>query len=435
VSKIRRLAGAADLPADKSILHRALICSSLAEGESRIRHGPCGRDCESTRRALTHLGVAMKTTALESDRGPATAAKEIVIQGLGPDGWREADRELQCGNSGTTMRLLLGALAGRPFFSVLTGDASLRRRPMGRVVAPLSLMGASIVGRSGNTRAPLGVQGKKLTPLHYPSPVPSAQVKSAILLAALQVEGETIVEEALASRDHSERMLHAMGAKVRWSPGRAVIHGPAILRPIDLAVPGDVSGAAFLLAAAAILPGSEVTVRDTGLNPTRTGAIEVMRRMGASVETERERDAGGEPVGRITLRSGPLQATEIRREEVPSLIDELPVLAVVATQARGRTIVEGAEELRVKESDRIGCLVAELRKLGARIEERDDGFEVEGPAPLTGAEVRSHGDHRLAMALAVAGLAAEGVTTIHDGGCADVSFPGFADTLHALSER
>lgn len=425
----RRLAGRIKMPADKSILHRALILGAMAHGDSIITAASVGRDCASTRAALRALGVPIEDAA-SSEAGGFTA---IRIRGQGPEGWREPQQVLNCGNSGTTMRLLLGALAGRPFHAVLTGDASLRKRPMGRVVTPLLLMGAKVNGRSNNTHAPLSIRGGALHGLRYPSPVASAQVKSAVLLAGIQAEGETAVEEPVPSRDHTERMLRVMGVNVRAGSGFAAVNGPARLSPIELSVPGDISGAAFLLTAAAASPGSEVVVEEVGLNPGRIGFLETLRRMGADVAWTVEREVGGEPVGTVVARGGALHGTTIGPLEVPALIDELPVLAVAASCAEGVTRVEGAAELRHKESDRIHAMATELRRMGVRIQEFPDGFEIAGPAALRGAEVRSHGDHRLAMALAVAATLARGESRIARIACADVSFPGFAGELARLA--
>lgn len=425
----RRLAGRVRPPADKSILHRALILGAMARGDSLITASSVGRDCASTRSALRALGVRIDDAGGGGEGEPAV----MRVRGRGPGGWREPRQVLNCGNSGTTMRLLLGALAGRPFHAVLTGDASLRKRPMGRVVTPLLLMGASVSGRANHTHAPLAIRGGALNGLRYPSPVASAQVKSAVLLAGLQAEGETAVEEPAPSRDHTERLLRVMGASVRTGDGFAAVTAAEALSPVELAVPGDVSGAAFLLAAAAAAPGSEVAVEGVGLNPGRIGFLETLRRMGGDVAWSVEREVAGEPVGTVVARGGALRGVAIGAREVPSLIDELPVLAVIACRAEGVTRVEGASELRHKESDRIHALATELRRMGARMEEFPDGFEIAGPAELRGAEVRSHGDHRLAMALAVAATLARGETRIAHFACADVSYPGFAGELARLA--
>jgi len=424
----RALAGEARVPSDKSILHRALIFASLAEGVSRVRFHQMGADCRSTRGVLAALGVAIE------DDGAL-----LHVAGRGPAAWRAPAATLDCGNSGTTMRLMLGALAARPFTARLTGDDSLRRRPMRRVVEPLLGMGAAISGAEGGDRAPLTITGGTLHPIHHRSAVASAQVKSAILLAALQTAGETVVEEPLASRDHTERMLAAMGAPIRRDGTAVSLRGPAALRAIDISVPGDISGAAFLLGAAAMIPGSRVTVRDVGLNPTRGGFLDVLGRMGASVEIDSGAEEAGEPTGAVTVRASGLRGVVVTPAEVPALIDELPLLAAVAARAEGVTRVTGAGELRVKESDRIHCLVSELRGMGVRADELPDGFEIRGEpagdrgAALHGARVRSHGDHRLAMAFAVLGLAVPGETVIEGAECVSVSFPDFESTLHELA--
>ena len=331
------------------------------------------------------------------------------------------------------MRLLAGVLAGRPFAATLDGDASLRHRPMKRVIEPLSRMGASIVSGDGQGNAPLEIHGGRLKGIRYATPVASAQVKSAILLAALQAEGVTVVEEPQQSRDHTEIMAPAFGAKLEVREGRTVsLEGPQELSAKDVRVPGDLSSAAFFLVAAATIPGSDVTVRDVGLNPTRSGVVDVLRRMGAKIETARLRQEAGEPVADLRVTGGKLSGVEIGPEMVARTIDEYPVLSVAAAVAEGTTTICGAKELRYKESDRIAAMTRELRKLGARVEEREDGMTIEGARRLEGASLKGYGDHRVAMALAVAGLAAEGGVEIDDTACADISFPGFFRLLEGL---
>jgi 3-phosphoshikimate 1-carboxyvinyltransferase len=371
---------------------------------------------------------------------------------------QEPDDVLDCSRSGTTMRLLAGILAGQPFPSVLSGDAQLRRRPMGRVADPLRRMGATVLGRDGGRLPPLAIQGGRLQGLDYTLPVASAQVKSALLLAGLYASGPTSLRVPGPARDHTERMLAAMGARLEiedWTPGDssglAEIEGGQRVRlvpgddlaAVDLDVPGDFSSAAFILVAATLLPGSEVLIEATGVNPTRTGLLEMLREMGADITLESERMVGGEPVADLVVRASELRGIEVGGQLVFRAIDEIPVLAVAASQARGETVVRDAAELRVKETDRIATTVQELRRMGAKIEARPDGFAVEGPTPLQGpqalwgegAVVDSHGDHRLAMALAVAGLVANGTTRVENTDCIADSYPGFAETLAALGGR
>jgi 3-phosphoshikimate 1-carboxyvinyltransferase len=411
------------VPGDKSISHRAALLAALAEGTSVIENFLPGGDCLATLGCLRALGVPV------TELSPTT----LQIEGAGLQGLKEPVAPLDCVNSGTTMRLLAGLLAGQRFFSVLAGRPQLTRRPMARVVEPLRRMGATIHGRQEGRLAPLAIQGSRLGGIDYTLPVASAQVKSAILLAGLYGNGLAIVREPGPSRDHTERMLAAMGAPV-------TVLGPVIsserpqeaLRPLEMTVPGDLSSAAFLLAAGVLVPGGQVTITGVGINPTRTGILDILRQMGAELVVENERLEVGEPVADVTVRYSPLRGVEVGGAMIPRAIDELPVLAVLATQARGRTVVRDAAELRVKETDRIATVVAELRRLGAEIEERPDGFVVEGPARLLSAPVSSHGDHRLAMALAVAGLVAAGALLIEDTECIADSYPGFERALRKL---
>jgi 3-phosphoshikimate 1-carboxyvinyltransferase len=345
------------------------------------------------------------------------------------------------------MRLLAGILAGQPFYSVLTGNQQLRRRPMGRIVEPLRRMGATVSGRDDGRLPPLTILGGNLHGIEYSLPVASAQVKSAILLAGLYADGPTVIHEPGPARDHTERMLAAMGANIKRQASSVkrqtsklkvqedstiTLWGSTGLSALDIVVPGDISSAAYFIAAACLVPGSEVVIERVGVNPTRTGFLGVLREMGADILLENQREVGDEPVADIVVRAGSLRGTEVKGEQVPRMIDEFPILAVVATQVQGMMVVSDAAELRVKETDRIANIAVELRKLGAHIEERSDGFVVEGPTPLVGAQVNSHGDHRLAMSLAIAGLVAEGETTIEGMECIADSFPGFEEILRAL---
>jgi 3-phosphoshikimate 1-carboxyvinyltransferase len=409
-----RLEGEICVPGDKSISHRALLFNALAEGEARVTNFLNGVDCRSTIGCLNALGVAID---FEGE-------SVVRVRSVGAGGLREPADVLDAGNSGTTTRLLSGILAGQPFFSVISGDASLRSRPMGRVVEPLRRMGAEIRGRGGDTLAPLAIRGGELRALDYTLPVASAQLKSALLLAGLFAEGETVVREPVPSRDHSERMLAAMGARLERAPGEIrVRRGP--LRALDWEVPGDVSAAAFWLVAATIHPEARVRLRNVGLNPTRSGLVDVLRAMGARLRAVEERTVGGEPVADLVVESAALHGVAVGGELIPRLIDEVPALAVAAAVAQGRTEIRDAAELRGKETDRIATTAAELRKLGAAVEERPDGLVIEGGRPLRGAALASRGDHRLAMALAVAASVAEGDSSLDGSSAVEVSYPGF----------
>ncbi len=414
-----RLAGRIRVSGDKSISHRAALIGALAHGDTVIHNFLRADDCLHTVACLRALGVEVE------ERGA-----RILVHGRGMH-WRAPAAVLDAGNSGTTVRLLAGILAGQPFTSEITGDASLRARPMDRVIAPLTQMGAHLVALGGGRFPPLRITGGMLRGIAYTLPVASAQVKSAVLLAALQAEGTTTVVEPMATRDHTERMLAWFGARIDHE--RAMIRlGPGPLSGREVVVPGDISSAAFLLAAAAALPGSDVTVEDVGLNPTRTGVLDVLQAMGVDMTVEVKAEVAGEPVGRVTVRGGPLRGVRIGGALVPRVIDELPVLCVVATAAAGPTVITDAEELRVKESDRIGALAQGLRALGGLVEERPDGMTITGH-PLRGGQVDAGGDHRVAMAFAVAGLLAQGPVTVEGAEAVAVSFPEFVDMLAAVT--
>lgn len=415
------LCGEINVPGDKSISHRAVILGALAEGRTEIKGFLHGQDCLSTVGCLRQLGVNIMA---EGDR--------VVVEGVGFGGLKEPGDILDAGNSGTTARLLLGVLAGQPFYAVLTGDGSLRQRPMYRVTEPLTLMGARLAGRSGARLLPLTVQGGGLKPLSYRLPVASAQAKSAILLAGLFACGRTEVTEPEQSRDHTERMLCAFGAKVTVDGLTTGVVGGCRLRGRRVMVPGDISSAAFFLVAASIVPGSDLLLKNVGVNPTRTGVVEVLLAMGADIKLLNRREESGEPVADLRVRYAQLQGVEIGRSIIPRLIDELPVLAVAAAFAQGRTTVRDAAELRVKESDRIAAMTGELASLGVHIQDLPAGFDVSGGAALTGGTVQSHGDHRVAMSLCVAALKAGDPVTIDDPTCIAVSYPGFLQTLAAL---
>lgn len=416
------LTGTVRVPGDKSITHRALLLGAVADGDTLVRGYLDSGDCRASVQAVQALGAGV------DELGPDT----LRVRGLGLDGLREPEDVVNCVGSGTTMRLLAGLVAGYDFTCVLTGNDALRRRPMDRVLRPLQQMGATVLGRSGDRLPPITIRGGGLRGVDYTLPVASAQVKSCVLLAGLRASGETTVREPGPTRDHTERMLRAMGAEVHSRGATITVEPPERLRPLDLVVPGDLSSAAFLVAAATLVPGSKVVIEGVGVNPTRTGILDIMWAMGADVTLTKERIEGGEPVADLVVRSAPLRAIRVAGELIPRAIDELPLVAVLATQAEGVTEVREAQELRVKESDRVATLGQELRALGAHIEELPDGYRVEGPTPLRGGAVRSHRDHRLAMALAVAALVADGPVIIEDADCAADSFPGFFELLDGL---
>jgi len=423
VHSIGRLRGEAEVPGDKSVSHRAALLGALAEGASEVQGYLEAEDCLCTLAAVQALGAEVTRKA----------AGHYRIAGGGLRGLSEPADVIDCGNSGTTARLLAGVLAGQPFWTLLTGDASLRRRPMRRIAEPLRAMGATIVGRAEGTRLPLAIRGTATTAsLRYATPVASAQVKSAVLLAGLVADGPVTVVEPAPSRDHSERMLRRFGVRV-VSEADTVTLTPGPLRATSVVVPGDVSSAAFLLVAGAIVGDARVTLHRVGVNPTRTGALDVLAAMGARIEATRPADEG-EPTASLTVAPGALRATTIGGGAlIPRLIDEIPILAVAAAAAEGVTVVRDADELRVKESDRIAALARELARMGAAIEERPDGMAITGGRRLHGAAVSSGGDHRMAMALAVAALIADGETVIDDVACVATSFPAFADTINTLA--
>ncbi|MCB0045744.1 MAG: 3-phosphoshikimate 1-carboxyvinyltransferase [Caldilineaceae bacterium] len=417
------LAGRCLIPGDKSISHRAVMFAAIAEGETTIHNFLDGHDCRATVAVMRELGVTIDEIT----------PTDLVVHGRGLDGLIEPATVLDCANSGTTIRLLTGLLAGQNFTSFLTGTAQIRRRPMERIVRPLRGMGADIMGRQNGKYAPLGVRPARLRGVEYDLPVASAQVKSCVLLAGLYAKGLTIVREPGPARDHTERLLQAMGAPIEVLGDTIHIERPVEpLRSLEINVPGDMSSAAFLLAAGAIAPGSLLTIAGVGVNPTRTGIVDALLEMGAQISYENERTESGEPVADITVRGGDLRAATFGGRDLVTMIDELPILAVAATQAHGRTVIQDAGELRVKETDRIATTVSELRKLGARIEPTPDGLIIDGPTRLMGGPVESHGDHRLAMALTVAGLIAQGRTTVAGGEVTADSFPGFEETLRVL---
>ncbi|QUS60781.1 3-phosphoshikimate 1-carboxyvinyltransferase [Synechocystis sp. PCC 7339] len=421
------LTGRLRVPGDKSISHRALMLGAIATGETIIEGLLLGEDPRSTAHCFRAMGAQI--SELNSEK--------IIVQGRGLGQLQEPSTVLDAGNSGTTMRLMLGLLAGqRDCLFTVTGDDSLRHRPMSRVIQPLQQMGAKIWARNNGKFAPLAVQGSQLKPIHYHSPIASAQVKSCLLLAALTTEGDTTVTEPALSRDHSERMLQAFGAKLTIDPAThsVTLHGPAHLTGQRVVVPGDISSAAFWLVAASILPGSELLVENVGVNPTRTGVLEVLAQMGADITPENERLVTGEPVADLRVRSSRLQGCTFGGEIIPRLIDEIPILAVAAAFAEGTTRIEDAAELRVKESDRLAAIASELGKMGAKVTEFDDGLEIEGGKQLQGAEVDSLTDHRIAMALAIAALGSGGQTILNRAEAAAISYPEFFTTLGEVAQ-
>ncbi len=418
------------IPGDKSMSHRSAMFASLAEGRSVITGFLEAGDCLSTVGAMRSLGAKIEHA------GEGT----FVIEGTGGRLSQPAG-DVDCGNSGTTMRLLSGIVASQPIRVRMTGDVSLSRRPMGRVIKPLTEMGARFTAEGGDGRPPLVVEGGDLKPLSYEMPVASAQVKSAVLLAGLSAEGETSVTEPAACRDHTERMLREFGVSLDLGTPdgngrrRISLSGPQTLKGRDFAVPGDISSAAFWLVAGSAKEGSEITMHGVGLNPTRDGVIHVLRRMGADISVTLDDPAAAEPSGTIVVRGGKLSGTEIAGAEIPNVIDELPVLAVAGALASGTTVIRDAKELRVKETDRIAAVAGNLRAMGAKVTETEDGMVIEGGHPLHGAVLQCFHDHRIAMSGAIAGLFAEGETVIEDVGCVDTSYPAFGGTIDAVLGR
>ena len=419
------LSGKITIPGDKSISHRALMLGAIATGETVIEGLLLGEDPRSTAACFRAMGAEI--SELNSQR--------VTVRGVGLGNLQEPVDILDAGNSGTTIRLMLGLLASHPdrLFTV-TGDNSLRSRPMSRVVKPLTQMGASIWGRQGNSLAPLAVKGQQLKPFHYHSPIASAQVKSCILLAGLMVDGQTTVTEPALSRDHSERMLRAFGAdlEVDRDTNSVTLTGQPTLHGQKVIVPGDISSAAFWLVAGAIVPNSDLLIENVGVNPTRTGVLEALEMMSADITRLNERTVAGEPVADLRVKHSQLKACEIAGDLIPRLIDEIPILAVAAARAEGTTIIKDAAELRVKESDRLKVMATELNKMGAQVTELESGLKITGGSELRGAEVDSFTDHRIAMSMAIAALTARGKTTIHRAEAASISYPNFVETLESV---
>lgn len=414
------LKGTIQVPGDKSISHRSIMFGAMASGKTTVEGFLLGADCLSTISCFRKLGVSID---LNGD--------QVTISSEGAAGWKEPAAILDTGNSGTTTRLMLGLLAATNFHSVVAGDDSIAKRPMKRIVDPLRQMGADIRGRQYGHFTPLAIQGTKLSAINYTLPVASAQVKSAILLAALYAEGVTVIEEPVATRDHTEIMLGHFGAVIERSGNSIRVEGGQQLTANHVKVPGDISSAAFMIGAALITKGSEIRLTNVGTNPTRTGILDVIGQMGADFEME-ETDVKGERSADLVVRSSRLEGIEIGGALIPRLIDEIPVIALIATQCHGTTVIRDAEELRVKETDRISAVVDELAKMGADITATRDGMIIKGPTPLTGAEMKTYGDHRLGMMAAVASLTADGPVTIDDPDCIAVSYPGFMEHLNRL---
>jgi 3-phosphoshikimate 1-carboxyvinyltransferase len=422
IEPVSALEGHVAVPGDKSISHRAVLIGAICEGETRISGFGRSEDTESTIAAVRALGVEVEEHDVDT----------LTVRGLGLRGLRASEEPIDCGNAGTLVRLLAGILAGQSGEFELTGDASLSARPMERISTPLARMGAGVETTAGHL--PMGIQGRPLSGIAYELPVASAQVKSCVLLAGLYAEGETTVVEPIPTRDHTERMLEHAGARVTRRPTSVTVEPAETLRLSTVEVPGDISSAAPFLVGAAIVPGSSVTVHGVGLNPRRAGILDVLERMGAKIAIYNRRGIGGEPAGDVEVRTSDLVAATIAAEEVPSLIDELPILAVAACHARGETVVSGAGELRAKESDRIEAVVESLRRIGGHIRATRDGFRIKGvPARLRGGVVDAHGDHRLAMLGAIAGVASREGVELRGADAAAVSFPGFYEVLEQIA--
>lgn len=416
--------GEISVPGDKSVSHRSIMLGSIANGVTTVSGFLRGEDNMATLNAFRAMGVRIEDDGLT-----------LKIHGKGIHGLSEAEDVIDCGNSGTSIRLLTGLLSGQSFFSVLTGDKYLRKRPMKRVVTPLAAMGAKIAGRAGGEKAPLGITGSPLKGITYDSPVSSAQVKSAILLAGLYAEGETVVREPHLSRDHSERMLKHFGADIDARGTEVRIRGGRELTAQEIVVPGDISSAAFFMVAGLIVPGSELLIKGVGVNPTRTGIIDILRLMGGDIKLLNQREVSGEPVADILVKSSELCGIEIAGDLVPRAIDEFPVISVAAAMAAGRTVVRDARELRVKETDRIKAMADNLRLAGVKVEEAEDGMTVYATDAFTAFHADSCGDHRIAMSMLIAGLAADGPCTVDDTECIATSFPNFFSLLEQVSRK
>lgn len=418
-----KLRGEITVPGDKSISHRSVMLGSIAKGDTKISGFLTGEDCLSTIDCFKKLGIDIEVNGTD-----------VTVHGKGLKGLSAPAETLDVGNSGTTLRLMSGILSAQPFTTRLTGDSSIQKRPMGRVASPLGLMGAKITSENEKMTAPLTIEGQKLHGIDYTLPVASAQVKSALILAGLYADGETRITEPEATRDHTEIMLNYLGADIKKEGDTIVVRPAAELTGRDITVPGDISSAAYFIAAALISKDSEVLIKNVGVNPTRTGIITAFKAMGGNIELTNERTVCGEPVADILVRSSRLHGVVIKGAIIPKLIDEIPVIAAAACYASGETVIADAAELRVKESDRIKTMAAELGRMGATVIQTDDGMIILGGIPLHGAVCESYNDHRVAMSVAVAALGAKGETQIKDYGCVDISFPGYFDALMSLME-
>lgn len=416
------LKGEIKVPGDKSISHRAIMFGSIAKGVTKVENFLPGADCLSTISCFKKLGV-------EIDQNGSS----VTINGKGIEGLKQPSETLDVGNSGTTIRLMVGILSGLSFESILEGDESIARRPMTRVTIPLTLMGAHISGRNNGEFTPLTVKGEKLNGITYELPVASAQVKSAVLLAGLQAEGETIVREPVKTRDHTERMIRQFGGVVEQHGDKVTIKGGQELTAANIKVPGDISSAAFFLAAGSIIPDSDILLKNVGLNPTRTGIIDVLKEMGADLSIEQLDEGSAEPSADIRIRYSKLKGTVVEGGLIPRLIDEIPVIALLATQAEGRTVIKDAAELKVKETNRIDTVVNELTKLGAKIEATEDGMIIYGKTSLNGGIVSAHGDHRIGMMLSIAALISKGEVSLEESDSVAVSYPDFFNDLYSLT--
>lgn len=418
INPAKKFSGIVSVPGDKSISHRAVIFSSISDGVVDISGFLASGDCLNTLKAIQSMGVNITGVGREN----------LKIHGVGLMGLVKPDKVLDLGNSGTGVRLLTGLVSGYPFTTEITGDESIKRRPMQRIIKPLTQMGARIEGE----KCPLKITGGNLKGIDYTSPVASAQVKSCILIAGLLANGSTSVTEPLKSRDHTERMLRYLGADIKINGLKVSIKGGAGLKAKPIKIPGDISGAAFILAGGLVIHGADVTVKEVGINPTRNAVLDVMKRMGADVSVKEIRSAQDEPIADIRVRYSRLKGVNIEPHEIPGLVDELPIIAVLSAIAEGKTVVSGAMELRVKESDRIKTIAVNLKKLGVDITEKEDGWVINGGKPLKGAVVQSYGDHRIAMSMVIAGLVSDGETVVEDTEWIDTSFPGFMDIIDEL---
>ena len=423
IKRANSMKGELTVPGDKSISHRGIMFGAIAEGTTELEGFLDGADCRSTISCFRQMGIEISQ---DHDR--------VQIHGKGLYGLRQPKDMLDAGNSGTTVRLISGILAGQPFTTQLTGDASIQKRPMKRIMTPLSLMGASIRSLAGNDCAPLEIHGGSLVPIHYDSPVASAQVKSCVLLAGLYAEGQTSVTEPVPSRDHTERMLSGFGAEITSRERTATVTGHPRLIGQHITIPGDISSAAYFIAAGLICPNSDLYIRNVNTNPTRAGILTVAKQMGGKITLENQRVVSGEEVCDIHVVSSDLHGTQIDRELIPSLIDEIPVIAVMAAFAEGTTVIKDAQELKVKESNRIDSVTENLNAMGADAIPTKDGMIIHGGRPLHGARILTRSDHRIAMSFAIAGLAADGETTFDDPGCIDISYPTFFETLRSVMD-